>query len=57
MLTYGLFFDADNNLIYVDSGYIVDDDSEIKPGDTISGQINCSAAFDHIEMFLTGRAS
>lgn len=54
---YGLFFDADNNLIYVDSGYIVDDDSEIKPGDTISGQINCSAAFDHIEMFLTGRAS
>ena len=54
---YCLFMDSEDNIVYATSNYIVDDDSEIKPGDTISGQINCSAAFDHIEMFLTGRAS
>ena len=37
---YALFFDADNNLIRFSTNYITDGDSEIKPGATLSAQLN-----------------
>ncbi len=53
---YCLFMDADNNILRADSTYITDNDYEIKPGATISGQLDCRDAFDHVELYLTGRA-
>lgn len=53
---YVLFFDASGNIVYTNSGYITDDDSEIKPGATLSEQIDTYESFDHVEVYLTGRA-
>lgn len=53
---YVLFFDGDK-LIYEDSTYFTDDDSEIKPQKTISKQINSYKDFDRVEIYLTGRRS
>lgn len=52
---YALFFDADNNIVYSNSGYITDDDSEIKPGATLSTQLDAYGTFDHVECYYTGR--
>ena len=52
---YALFFDADNNLIGYDSDYITDGDSEIKPGKTISSQLQCYEGYDHAEVYFTGK--
>ena len=52
---YALFFDANNNIIKTASSYVVDDDSEIKPGKTLVEQLDAYGSFDHVEVYLTGR--
>lgn len=53
---YALFFLGDE-LVYRDSQYFTNDDSEIKPGETISKQMTSYNDFDRIEFYLTGRRS
>ena len=53
---YALFMDAGNNIVRVDSTYVTDGDSEIKPGATLSAQLNCRDDFDHVLCYLTGRS-
>ena len=53
---YVLFLDANNNLIDYDETYVTDDDSEIKAGASVSGQFDTRQSFDHIAVYLTGRA-
>ena len=53
---YALFFDADNKVVSYDSTYVTDGDSEIKPGGTISVQLDTYKGFDHVECYLTGRS-
>lgn len=52
---YALFYDAAGNVVNVDSSYTIDDDSELKAGATLSAQLNSYKAFDHVEVYLTGR--
>lgn len=49
-----LFF-KDGNLVNYEITYFTDDDSELKPGKTISKQLNCNKDFDSIEFYLSGR--
>ena len=51
---YALFF-RDGELVGYDSAYFTDDDYEIKPGVTISKQLNEYENYDTIEFYLTGR--
>lgn len=51
---YALFF-LNGKLVEYESAYFTDDDSEIKPGKTISKQITSYEEFDTIEFYLTGR--
>ncbi len=51
---YALFF-AGDELVGYESTYFTDDDSEIKPGKTISKQLTSYDNFDRIEFYLTGR--
>lgn len=51
---YALFF-KNNELVSYESAYFTDDDSEIKPGKTISKQMTSNNEFDNIEFYLTGR--
>ncbi len=51
---YALFFYGNELVGYADS-YFVDDDSELKPGKTISKQLDCHKDYDRIEFYLTGR--
>ncbi len=51
---YALFFSEDKLVGYADS-YFTDDDSELKPGKTISKQLDCHKDYDRIEFYLTGR--
>lgn len=51
---YALFFQGDS-LVECESTYFTDDDSELKPGETISEQITAYEPFDRIEFYLTGR--
>lgn len=51
---YALFFKGDQ-LVAFDNTYFTDDDSEIKPGATISKQLDVYEEFDRIEFYLTGR--
>jgi hypothetical protein len=53
---FALFLDANNNLIDYDETYVTDDDSEIKAGASVSGQFDTRQSFDHIAVYLTGRA-
>jgi archaellum component FlaF (FlaF/FlaG flagellin family) len=54
---YALFMDADGNVIDYESTYFTDNDSEIKPGATISGQLDCyEDAYDHVAVYLVGRS-
>lgn len=50
-----LFFNA-GQLVGFDTTYFVDDDNEIKSGDTISKQFTSYNDFDSIEFYLDGRA-
>lgn len=55
---YALFIDGQGNIIAQDSTYVTDDDSEIKPGATITKQLNVyGKAFDTVEVYFTGRRS
>lgn len=51
---YALFF-KDGNLINYDSTYIVDDDSEIKSGESISSELNCYSDYDDVKVYISGR--
>lgn len=53
---YAIFFDSSNNVVNYNSTYITDSDSEIKPGKTISGQLDCYGKYDYAEVYFTGRA-
>ena len=52
---YALFLDSAGKVVRYDSTYIVDGDSEIKPGATLSKQLDTYEAFDTVEVYLTGR--
>ena len=52
---YGLFLDKDGKVVGVDSVYLTDDDSELKPGKSISEQLSVYEDFDDVEVYLTGR--
>lgn len=51
---HALFF-LNGELVGYESTYFTDNDSEIKPGKTISKQMTCYENFDTIEFYLTGR--
>ncbi len=54
---YALFFDSDGKVVSYDSTYITDGDSELKPGATMSVQLDSYDSFDHVECYLTGRSN
>lgn len=49
-----LFFKGDE-VVGHDSAYFIDDDSEIKPGASISKNLNCYEDFDGYKIYVTGR--
>ena len=51
---YVLFFEGDT-LVDFDDAYFTDDDSEIKPGKTITKELNCSQNYDSVKIYFTGR--
>ncbi len=54
---YALFLDENNQVVSFSSTYITDGDSEIKPGATLSAQLDAYKAFNHVECYLTGRSN
>ena len=50
-----LYMDAEGNVAYKDWGYVVDGDSEIKPGATEMRDSSTSAGYDHILAYVHGR--
>ena len=54
---YAIFLDGNNKVVSYTSDYITDGDSELKPGQSLSAQLDCYESFDHVECYLTGRAS
>ena len=52
---YVLFFDGDV-VVSHDSTYFVDDDSELKPGKSITKELDCYEDYDSFMVILTGRA-
>lgn len=51
---YALFFNGEK-LVGYGSTYIIDDDSELKPGKTLSEQIECYENFDSVKCYYSGR--
>lgn len=51
---YALFF-LNGELVGYDDTYFTDDDSELKPGETISKQLTSHKEFDAIEFYLMGK--
>lgn len=51
---YALFFSG-GELINYDYEYFTDDDYEIKPGNTMTKQLDSYEDFDNVEIYLTGR--
>lgn len=49
-----LFFNGDKIVGY-SSEYFTDDDFEIKPGKTITKELNCYDEYDSVKFFFTGR--
>jgi hypothetical protein len=49
-----LFFSGEE-LVYSNTTYFTDDDSEIKPGETMTKEISCSKNYDSYKVFFTGR--
>lgn len=49
-----LFFNGDQ-LVGFSNNYIVDDDSELKPGKTINKEMECYEAFDSYRVYFSGR--
>lgn len=54
---YALFFDADNKLVAYETQYITDNDFELKPGESLTVQLDARKDFDHVECYLTGRST
>ena len=54
---HALFFDSNNNIISHTSNYVVDNDSEIKPGKSITSQLDSYEYYDHVEVYFTGRST
>ena len=52
---YALFFDSAGNVCDYDSTYVTDGDSEIKPGATLSAQLDTYEDFATVACYLTGR--
>lgn len=52
-----VLFIKDGKVVYWESNYFTDDDSEIKPSKTISKQFSAYEEFDTIKFYLTGRIS
>lgn len=50
-----LFF-KDDILIRNNTTYVVDDDSELKAGATLSTQLDCYEQYDEVKVFLNGRS-
>lgn len=50
-----LFFKGEE-LVYYNSEYFVDDDSELKAGDSITKEVYCSEEYDSFQIYFTGRA-
>ena len=55
---YVVFYDKNGNIVYIDDRYFTDDDSEIKPGKSITESISCGykIPFSTFKVFLTGRS-
>lgn len=51
-----LFF-KNGKVVYQSRTYLVDDDSELKPGSTMSKQMNSYEAYDSVKVHLTARRS
>lgn len=51
---YALFFN-NGELTGYDSTYITDDDCEIKPGATLSSELNCYGGYDDVKIYISGR--
>ena len=49
-----LFFNGDQ-LVGFSNNYIVDDDSELKPGKTINKEMDCYEDFDSYRVYFSGR--
>lgn len=52
---YALFFDADGNIVQNDTTYFTDDDFELKPGATITKQMNAYKTFSSVKIYVSGR--
>ena len=52
---YALFFDGAGNVCDYDSTYVTDGDSEIKPGATLSAQLDTYEDYATVACYLTGR--
>lgn len=53
---YVLFF-KDDEVVYCAWTYFVDDDSELKPGESVTKEIDCDKEYDSILVFFKGRAA
>ena len=53
---YTAVYKNGDSIAYVDTGYLTDNDNEIKPGATISGESKSYYEFDDVEVYFTGRA-
>lgn len=51
---YALFFNGDKP-VALSSSYFTDDDSELKPGNTITKELDCYEDYTSVRFFLTGR--
>lgn len=54
---YNALFFKNDNLVYASWGYVIDDDSEIKPGSTEKETASCYEDFDSVKVYLDGRGS
>ena len=52
---YALFFDADGNVMRSDTTYFSDDDFELKPGASITKQMNAYGTFSSVKIYVSGR--
>lgn len=54
MRAYGLFF-KEGKLVDSDTSYIIDSDSELKPGVTLSKELSTSNEFDEVKVYYSGQ--
>ena len=53
---YVALFYKGKNLVYLNTGYIGDSKSEIKPGKTVKEEASCYEAFDSVKVYIHGRS-